>query len=960
MKCTSLILLFCFVASAALSQNSTFISDEVAEGGFTLINDGVPADIYYDPADYEGVIVAIKSLSADFERVSGTEPEYYHKLELAGSTPIIIGTVGKSKLIDQLINDGSFNAESINTKWESYIIEVISDANHPFKNALVIAGSDKRGTIFGIYELSRQMGVSPWYWWADVPPKNHKNLYVKKGKFVYGEPAVKYRGIFINDEEPALGRWAVANYGGFTSEFYKQVFELILRLKGNYLWPAMWWASFNEDDPLNPSLADDYGIVMGTTHHEPMNRAHADWKKKGVGDWNYETNSKVLTEFWREGIIRMGNRETIISLGMRGDGDMAMSDETNIKLLENIVSDQREIIADETGRHPSQTPQLWALYKEVQDYYQQGMQVPDDVTLLLCDDNWGNVRMLPDPSEAARKGGYGMYYHFDYVGGPRNYKWLNTSPIPRVWEQMHLSYRYGVDEIWIVNVGDIKPMELPISFFLEYAWDPESWHADKLGLFTQYWAEQQFGEEFSEEIAEILALYTKYNGRRKPELLSADVYSLFNYRETERVVETYNSLAERAKKIYNHIPEKHKDAYYQLVLYPVLACANLNELWVTVGQNRLYAQQGRAATNDLAERVRELFKKDQQLSDYYNNRMSAGKWHHMMDQTHISYTYWQQPEEDVIPELERIDIPEKAGLGVAVENSEEVFLAGKNEVTLTLPEYNFYDQQSHYIEIFNRGKQALSYEIKTKNKAILIEKRRGEVSKQERLYLSIDWNKVKPGKYTDKVEIRDGQGKKAIISVSIRYPDQAPRGFIESRGYVSIGAADFTQSVKGLDLSWEVLPDHGRTDSAVSVFPVTASPVDPGPHSPQLTYDFYLFEQAEINIQFLFSPTLNFHGSGLRYAFAIDDDPPQIINLHEENKNGAIGFGKVWEKWVAENIICNNPDYGLLEAGRHTLRIWMVDPGLVLQKIVIDTGGLKSSYLGPPPSKNIKLKQTMK
>ncbi|MEI9910879.1 MAG: glycosyl hydrolase 115 family protein [Bacteroidota bacterium] len=391
------------------------------------------------------------------------------------------------------------------------------------------------------------MGVSPWYWWADVPVKKRPSLYCKKGTTLSDSPKVKYRGIFINDEAPALSGWSKEKFGGFNHHFYEKVFELMIRLKANYLWPAMWGNAFYDDDSLNIQSADDYGIVIGTSHHEPLMRAHDEWRRYGKGKWNYDSNEVRLKEFWRSGMQRATN-EKIVSVGMRGDGDEPMSRETATALLEKIVKDQRAIIEEVTKQPASATPQLWALYKEVQDYYDKGMRVPDDVTLLLCDDNWGNIRKLPKPGEKPRKGGYGIYYHFDYVGGPRNYKWLNTNPITRVWEQMHLAWEYKAREIWIVNVGDIKPMEFPISFFLDYAWNPAKISADDLQKYTEQWAASQFGDKYGKDIAGIILKYTKYNGRRKPELLDANTYSLQNYNEAESVTTEYNNLLAGAEK----------------------------------------------------------------------------------------------------------------------------------------------------------------------------------------------------------------------------------------------------------------------------------------------------------------------------------------------------------------------------------------------------------------------------
>ncbi|RYE01852.1 MAG: glycosyl hydrolase, partial [Sphingobacteriaceae bacterium] len=376
--------------------------------------------------------------------------------------------------------------------------------------------------------------------------------------------------------------------------------------------------------------------VMGTSHHEPMDRAQQEWKRYGKGEWNYEHNGEVLRDFWRKGIKNMGSAETIVTVGMRGDGDMPMGEGSNIKLLEKIVADQRQIISEETKKKPEQTPQMWALYKEVQDYYDKGMRVPDDVTLLLCDDNWGNIRKLPKLGAPKRAGGYGIYYHFDYVGGPRNYKWINTNPISKTWEQMHLANEYGANQVWIVNVGDLKPLEFPISFFLDYAWNPNKIGANQLQEYARNWAAKQFGTAHASEIADLIANYSKYNARRKPELLDQTTYSLTDYHEFETVVSDYNQLKEQAEKLNQNISAAYKDAYYELVLHPILASANLNEMYFEAAKNKYYATiKNGIAANAAADKVKSLYDKDQQISNYYNDTLANGKWSHMMDQTHI-------------------------------------------------------------------------------------------------------------------------------------------------------------------------------------------------------------------------------------------------------------------------------------------------------------------------------------
>jgi hypothetical protein len=606
------------------------------------------AYIFIDPNDFATVRKAAELLQQDIELVTGKKiPLITASLGDIKGNAIIIGSLGKSSVVNQLVQQKKISATNVKAKWEAYQIQTIRFPTKTISNALIIFGNDRRGTAFGVLELSKQIGVSPWYWWADVPVKKKENIFIDANATINDAPKVKYRGIFINDEAPALSNWSKEKFGGFNSRFYAKVFELMLRLKSNYIWPAMWGNAFYDDDSLNIKVADEYGIVIGTSHHEPLMRAHDEWRRYGKKQkWNYDSTETGLKDFWRGGMQRAWN-EKIVSVGMRGDGDEPMSRETATSLLERIVKNQREIIKVVTGKPAEQTPQLWALYKEVQDYYDKGMRVPDDVTLLLCDDNWGNIRKLPKPNEKPRKGGYGIYYHFDYVGGPRNYKWLNTNPLPRIWEQMHLAYEYKAKEIWIVNVGDIKPMELPISFFLDYAWNPTKIDATDIQLYTQKWAAQQFGTKHATAIAELLAKYAKFNSRRKPELLDDKTYSFF-YGEWEQVVNDYTNLLEKAEKINNELPAEYRDAFFQLVLHPIIACANLNEIYYNVALNKEAFKEKYETTNEYADKVKELYQKDSLITIEYH-KLNNGKWNHMMSQTHIGYTYWQQPPVNKMP-----------------------------------------------------------------------------------------------------------------------------------------------------------------------------------------------------------------------------------------------------------------------------------------------------------------------
>ena len=948
--------LFLFTISVH-AESSGYVSTQKAKGVFTLSALGKSPPLILSQKDFPGVIRVAHHLQNDIALVSDVKPEViFDKIPSSGEA-VIIGTLGKNELIDRLVVEKKIPVEDLKNKWETFVIQVVEKPAKGIDRALVIVGSDKRGTIYGMFDLSEKIGVSPFYWWADVPPKKKAAVYIRPGRFTAGEPKVKYRGIFINDEAPALTDWVLENFGNYNSKFYAHVFELILRLKGNFLWPAMWNNAFGDDDPQNVILADEYGIVMSTSHHEPMMRADKEWDRYGEGPWEYSSNPKNLYDFWVEGAERYKNHECIFTMGMRGQQDRPMSEGQNIELLEKIVHDQREILSKVlSDRKLSDVPQVWCLYKEVQAYYEKGMRVPEDITLLWADDNWGNVRRLPLADERNREGRAGVYYHFDYVGGPRNYKWLNTNPLARIWEQMHLAYTYGADRIWLVNVGDIKPMDFSMNFFLDYAWNPGAITAADLPEYTRRWAEKQFGEEHSKEIAELITGYLKFNSRRKPELLSPETYSLVNDREADTVVKEYNDLVERALKVNEALSEESKDAFYELALHPVMACANLNELYVTTAWNRLYAKQGRAATNDLAEKARALFKKDGEITEYYHTKLAGGKWNHMMSQTHIGYTYWQQPETQAMPDVKEIVLPEKAEMGIAVEGSE---LCWPNDsVSAKLPVFDPFNNQSFYVDVFNRGKTAFDFSAKPEEEWIRISETSGTIGQEKRLWISIDWKKAPKGKSEVPVVISDLSGSQVDVMVAINNPANQGevKGFVESNGCIAMEAEHFTHAVKTEEADWLVIPDFGRTLSGVTQIPVNAPSQTPGAGSPRLEYAIYTFSEGELAVDVYLAPTLNFLSKpeGIRYAVSVDEETPQIVNMTSNPNPPDLNYDRVWNGWVSQNINIQTTMHQGVKPGRHTLKFWMVDPAVVLEKIVVKTGEPARTYLGPPESMFVK------
>ncbi|MCP9199124.1 glycosyl hydrolase 115 family protein [Gramella sp. GC03-9] len=944
------LLVFPFVSYSQISVSN----QKTDENEFALVDRNSVASILYDSEDEKLIDISANFFADDVQKVTGKGPELITSTSNVNGNLVIIGSIGNSRFIDDLIEKDKIDISEIRGDWERFIIQTVQNPYPGVEQALVIAGSDKRGTAYGVFTLSKEIGVSPWYWWADAPVQKKQNLFVQNKSYVAEGPSVKYRGIFINDEAPALTNWARENYGGFNHEFYEKVFELILRNKGNYLWPAMWRPTvFATDDPENLRLADEYGIVISTSHHEPMMRYHEEWDRYDAGEWNYETNAENLQKFWRGGIERMGDYESVVTVGMRGDGDEAMGEGTAVNLLKRIIADQRTIIEDVTGKPAEETPQVWALYKEVQDYYDKGMRVDDDILILLADDNWGNVRILPKKEDLDHKGGYGMYYHFDFVGGPVSYRFLNVTQIEKVWEQMNLAYEWGVEDLWIVNVGDIKPMELPISFFLDFAWNAEM-KAQDLPDYYKDWATQQFGEDHAEEIAGILSDYTKYSARRTPEMLKPDTYSLDNYREAERILSEYEQLLKKSRAIYKKLPETHQAAFYQLVLFPIEMSSNLNQMYVAAAKNNRYAMQDRASTNMYAEKVKERFFKDAELTKYYHDTLANGKWNHMMAQNHIGYTSWNEPSVNRMPKITYIQNQDRAGIGYVLENGES---SRWNPGGLNSKKFSPFDpinDQEYYIEIFNRGKEKLDYSLNPKNDWIQLSSKSGMVEYEEKVFISIDWDRVP--KDTEKGElVLSGAGQEFNIEVPLRKDVPEASGFVEDNGVISIEAANFTNKINSEDISWTVVPNMGRTNSAVIVEPANAERQTPGPNTPHLEYEFTIFDEGDLKIDTYLSPTLNFKkNEGLKYAIAIDDAEPQIINIHEGDIKPDWEYPEWWNKSVTDHIRIKPSEHKNIKAGTHTLKIWMVDPGVVFQKFVIDAGGLKPSYLGPPESKKVE------
>ena len=847
MKTNLLLLLsLLFALNIDAKDHDGIVTEDLNSNGFTLIHQSQPVPIIVDGKDKKGILIAAQNLQNDFERVCGQKPQLLNSSSQSIAQCIIAGSL-ESSYIQSLIKAKKIDGKELKGKVEKYIMTVVSNPTAGIDEALVIAGSDMRGTIYGIYELSEQIGVSPWYYWMDAPVVTHENLAIQKGTYTAGEPAVRYRGLFLNDEAPCLTTWVKntfgTDFGGH--EFYAKVFELILRLRGNFLWPAMWGWSFYADDPLNSPTANEMGIIMGTSHHEPMARNHQEWARhrREYGEWDYTTNQKVIDEFFREGVRRSKDNEDLITIGMRGDGDTAMgakeghddefvsNDQATINLLETIVKNQREIIAQETGRPAKERQQVWALYKEVQRYYDKGLKVPDDAIILFSDDNWGDIRRLPTAEDQKHPGGFGMYYHVDYVGAPRNSKWLNITPIQHIWDQLNLTYQYGVDKLWVLNVGDLKPMEYPITFFMDFAWNPSQYNAANLLEHPKRFCAQQFGENQAEEAARILNLYSQYAGRVTAEMLDARTYNL-ETGEWKQVCDEFTKLEAEALRQYMTLPDNARDAYRQLILFPVQALGNVYTMYYAQAMNQKLYRENNPEANVWADRVEAAFARDAELCKSYNKDIAGGKWDGMMIQKHIGYRSWDDSfPKDTCPQVFRI------------ENAETI-----------------------------------------------------------------------NGGYT----------------------------FQPSDGFVAMDAEHYYSLENPKDAEWTLIPYMGRTRSGISVQPYTADVT-----GSSITYRMDIPEGVdEVNVHVVIASTLAFkRQEGHRYTVGFEGQQAVEVNFNGELNEEPENVYRVMYPTVARRVIEKNVRLKVASAGSNSLVIRPLDPGVVLEKIIIDWGGYKPSYL---------------
>ena len=952
--------------------------------------------ICLEQSAFPGVIRVTEKVAHDVELVSGKKPqilvekEIPETLESSGEDwTIIAATKGKSSFLKKLEEAGSAELKELEQKRECYAWIFPEIKNRTKSNLLVIAGSDKRGTIYGLFHLSEMLGVSPFVDWCGLmPPKQEKIELREDMACISKEPSVRYRGFFINDEWPAFGNWCNHNFGGFNAKAYDHVFELLLRLKGNYLWPAMWSARFADDGPdlLNAELADEYGIIMGMSHHEPCLRQGDEYKylrgKNSVyGDaWNFRTNREGITKFWEDGLKRSGKFENVITVGMRGEADTAIMGknatlEDNIQLLRDVLKTQKKLIQERVNPDLTKVPRMIALYKEVEEFFYgnektkglMGAEELEDVILMLCDDNYGNLRTLPTEEMRKHAGGYGMYYHLDYHGWPVSYEWINSSYLPKIWEQMSMAYDFGVRELWMVNVGDIATQEFPLSFFLDMAYDFDRWGSRALNCtqeYTRKWVRQQFGsveEETQDTIADILEQYTKIIHRRRPEALNPETYHPVQEKESSRIFEEEEQLLKKLQDVYETIEKtnpQNLSAFIALVYYPAFGTMNLVKMQILAGWNHYYANLGAVCANDYGDEVERCMEQDRKAVEMYH-QMDQGRWYGMGMSQHIGFTHWNEDEcrnpvvMRVIPLKKRSILVAADGTAQHAEGSPWL------DNTMKLKDFLNPDCTRASVTLYSRSDLKAEYKVLKKPGWLSVEPMEGWLDgvsqKKVRLNLTLIKQRLpetNQDTIQDSLEIATPEGKCEItVPVYTGNLQDKKNVFVDTMGYLSIEAAHYVNSVPGnykdRQVKFENLQGYGKTNSAMKAFPSDACTV-PGQDAPYLEYQFVLEESGTYEAEFYMQPSNPVtRENQLLYAVRINEEMTETVNAVEKDYQ----VGDQAEKW-AEGVLSQIRRQTVsikCRAGFNTLRVYHVTPGFVLEKIVIYPMGEKpeESYLGP-------------
>lgn len=939
--------------------------------GLTIADGSGQAKLFLDAKEYSGVRKIARKVLGDLRLVTGRTFQMEDNAPRAQEPCdcIIAGTVGHSALIRVLEEQGRLELSGVRGRREVYYFGIVKKEETEAHHTLVIAGSDKRGTIYGLFHLSELLGVSPWVYFADVlPVKRDRVILTDEVNMVSKEPSVKYRGFFINDEWPSFGNWTFRHFGGFTAEMYDKVFELLLRLKGNYLWPAMWTSSFSLDGPgmANALLADEYGIVMSNSHHEPCLRHSEEWDLvKGEDspygtEWNFDRNKEGLTRYWRDGLRRGGGLENIITLGMRGERDSEILGHTatlkeNIDYLKEVITTQNRLVRECVDENLDQVPRMLAIYKEVEAYFYGDERTEglkdweglEGVTLMLCEDNFGNMRRLPEEKDRERKGGWGMYYHFDYHGDPVSYEWVNSTHLSKVWEQMTQAYDFGVRDIWIVNVGDLKPQELPLSYFLDLAYDFDRWGTsapNSTGAYTRQWLEMQFASRISQEALDkayqVVEGYTMLNSMRRPESLSPDTYHPVNYGESDWVFGRAQAIMELSEEIRQGISDKMTYAsFFELVHYPAAASANQLEMMLYAGKNKLYAAQGRVIANQYADAVRACIRKDRELREEYH-QIAGGKWDGMMLSEHIGFVHWND-EECRYPVMHYIEPSGRPRMIVALKNDVQYSMGGDwTRKTLAAREPLETGTDRVAVEIANGSAQEFTYRAECEAPWIMLSETEGRIAVQKELEIVIDRSRIAPG--------QDVSVANVCIRTEFAHVDIAVYAAGEKRkpDTAVIEACDFACKSD----AYRILEPFGKYRAGAKAFPQTIL-FTGKEDAPYITYCFSVGGEGAYVFELFTSPANPVDTRNqLRLGIQLNGGKVQVIDTVSEDYRGGDRSCPEWAEGVLGNIH-KTVWSGSVSVGENRITIYACDPGVVLERIVArrQTSESRYGYIGIHP-----------
>ncbi len=932
---------------------------------------------------YIGVRKIAEKVKNDICMVTGSYPTEHKDGEVTDNI-IIYGTCGRSALIEELADKSLIDISKVEGRRETYGLWIIEEHIKGAKGAVVIAGSDKRGTIYGLFHISKLMGVSPLVTWNHVYPKPHQVELTAADNYISKEPSVKYRGFFINDEWPAFGSWATMHFGGINAKCYERVFELLLRLKGNYLWPAMWNSNFNMDGPGLESaiLADEYGIVMSTSHHEPCMRAGEEFGLlKGEqsiygNDWNFITNREGITNFWRDGLIRNRAFENVITMGMRGERDSAILGKdaglkANIDLLRDVLKTQNNLIKETINDNLDEVPRQIVLFTEVEEFFYGNSEVEglmndpelEGVTLMLSDNNFGYTRTLPSEQMRGHKGGYGMYYHLDMHGGAYSYQWIGSAYLPRVWEQMTQAYEFGVRDIWVVNIGDIGTQELGLSFFLDLAYDIEKWGGSDAAVTKEYveqWVNGNFRYSFEEPARKLIENtvwdYTTLLAKRKHEIMNADVYHPVHYFEAQKILDASEKIIENVTKLKESCSARDMSAFVSLIYYPAYGTANLMKMWIIAGRNKLYAQQNKIEANSLAKSIDECLKVDEALVSEYEE-IDNGYYRGFGTSPHIGFVNWN--DEDCKYPIRHIIYPAKGPRMLLSRADDENYVTGQFwcDHPQTWEDFLRPDRNKISFEISNGGDAAFFYSIECDYDYLVFSEKRGVVKDKVTIELELRKEQLQSNEeafFT--VDAYDNGGAPIahatvkVLATPASEFDASDGTFVESDNHVTFFAKNFVGKSDAQKAGFEVLEPYGREGSGIKVFPVTSDFLEDD-NRPYTEYLFAVNSAGEYNIRFYLAPTTPTVFERKQYlGFNVNGDQIQIVNT-VENEEIPFFLSEQWEREARDNVKLVNASC-VCKAGENVLRFYGMSPGIVLEKVSIFRKGteLLPSYLGPNES----------